>query len=133
MRKEHEELLYLSYPELFIEHTKSMYETAMCRGFQCGDGWYELINELCAEIQRLVLDGKMPPVIVVLVKEKEGRLRFRFRGGNNVTRLLAAEVEMRSEMICEACGKLLQDEHLRCMECLNQGFLCQRNRVGRSL
>jgi hypothetical protein len=31
-----------------------MQETCMCWGFECGDGWYDIINSLCANIQHHV-------------------------------------------------------------------------------
>lgn len=39
------------YPKLFANRNKSMAETAMCWGFDHGDGWYNIIDALCANIQ----------------------------------------------------------------------------------
>jgi len=39
------------YPKIFVNRYKSMEETAMCWGFDCGNGWYNIIASLCANIQ----------------------------------------------------------------------------------
>ena len=39
------------YPKIFRDRHADMQYTAMCWGFDCGDGWYELIDALCANIQ----------------------------------------------------------------------------------
>jgi len=47
MRKELDEALCAKYPLIFGDRNKPMTETAMCWGFCCGDGWYNLIDTLC--------------------------------------------------------------------------------------
>lgn len=47
MRKELDEELCRKYPLIFADRHKPMTETAMCWGFECGDGWYNLIDVLC--------------------------------------------------------------------------------------
>jgi hypothetical protein len=39
------------YPELMANRNKPMTETAMCWGFDCGDGWYNILNQLMSNIQ----------------------------------------------------------------------------------
>lgn len=39
------------YPKIFRDRYADMRTTAMCWGFDCGDGWYNIINNLCANIQ----------------------------------------------------------------------------------
>lgn len=39
------------YPKIFKNRHASMQTTAMCWGFECGDGWYNIINKLCSNIQ----------------------------------------------------------------------------------
>lgn len=74
-------------------------------GFTCGDGWFDLINNLCAMIVAEVETGKSPHVIASQVKEKFGRLRFRFGGGNFEIRRLVQLAEDKSETTCENCGQ----------------------------
>jgi hypothetical protein len=43
--------LCTKYPKLFVNRNAPMQETCMCWGFSHGDGWYNIINQLCANIQ----------------------------------------------------------------------------------
>jgi hypothetical protein len=47
MKKELDELLCKKYPEIFKDRYAPMNQTAMCWGFDCGDGWYNIIDTLC--------------------------------------------------------------------------------------
>ena len=81
------------------------------RGFECEDGLFKIIDELCseceAEIDTLTTQGfdksKWPRV--AQIKEKLGRLRFHATGavsGELRGKLLAAqEISLRT---CESCG-----------------------------
>ena len=39
------------YPKIFANRYGDMKTTAMCWGFECGDGWYQILNSLCSQIQ----------------------------------------------------------------------------------
>ena len=47
MRKELDEALCAKYPLVFKDRNENMRVTAMCWGFECGDGWYNIIDILC--------------------------------------------------------------------------------------
>ena len=47
MRKELDEALCAKYPLIFRDRHENMQVTAMCWGFECGDGWYKIIDTLC--------------------------------------------------------------------------------------
>ena len=47
MRRELDEALCAKYPLVFKDRNADMRTTAMCWGFECGDGWYDLIDVLC--------------------------------------------------------------------------------------
>ena len=47
MRKELDEALCAKYPLIFRDRHENMQVTAMCWGFDCGDGWYNIIDILC--------------------------------------------------------------------------------------
>jgi len=51
MREELDKLLCERYPKMMVNRNKSMQETAMCWGFSCGDGWFNILNELMSNIQ----------------------------------------------------------------------------------
>jgi len=41
MKEELDKLLCERYPKMFVNRDKSMQETAMCWGFDCGDGLFD--------------------------------------------------------------------------------------------
>jgi hypothetical protein len=47
MRKELDEALCAKYPLIFKDRHANMQTTAMCWGFECGSGWYTIIDTLC--------------------------------------------------------------------------------------
>ena len=51
MKQEFDELLCKQYPKIFRDRHAPMTETCMCWGFDVGDGWFNIINQLCANIQ----------------------------------------------------------------------------------
>lgn len=108
MRKELDDLLCQRYPEIFRDRNADEMKTAMCWGFECGDGWFDLIDTLCREISEAVQAGTMPPVVAFQVKEKYGEFRFYLDDhlcGNNDTRLLIQDAEARADKTCEWCGQ----------------------------
>ena len=51
MKLELDKLLCEKYPKMMVNRTKNMQETAMCWGFDCGDGWYNILDQLMGNIQ----------------------------------------------------------------------------------
>jgi hypothetical protein len=51
MRQELDTLLCEKYPKMMVNRNKNMQETCMCWGFECGDGWYNILNQLMGNIQ----------------------------------------------------------------------------------
>ncbi len=81
----------------------------MAFGFECGDGWYQLILNLCEEIEKIKLaDGFM----VVQVKEKFGGLRFYTSFVTGELEKLIRKAEDASFTICEVCGNDGEPSHL---------------------
>jgi hypothetical protein len=126
MEPEKDKYLCKKYPKLFRDRHAPMTETAMCWGFDCGDGWFNIIDKLCANIQghidwqeeqraREVKRGQegefgmprtphVPQVIVTQVKEKFGTLRFYYIGGDDYISGLVSMAESMSAVTCEVCG-----------------------------
>ena len=52
MREELDKLLVEKFPKLFRDRHAPMTETCMCWGFSHGDGWFNIINALCSNIQQ---------------------------------------------------------------------------------
>lgn len=93
------------------------------RGIECGDGWFELVNQLSAaceqEIDAMAAAGVATEYWprAVQIKEKFGKLRFRVFG--RLSEVLRAEIlkteEVDSTQICEQCGApaQLRSDYLR--------------------
>ena len=91
MSPEHEQQLKDKYPTLF---TNTLW------GFECGDGWYTLIDELSSCIVAYKHD-----VVADQVKEKFGQLRFYITGGDRYIDGMITLAEHMSARVCEQCGK----------------------------
>jgi hypothetical protein len=51
MKQELDKLLCEKYPKMMINRNKNMQETCMCWGFECGDGWFNILDQLMGNIQ----------------------------------------------------------------------------------
>jgi len=101
MNKENTNLLFEKYPNLFPNGSKvNPMESLMVYGFECGDGWINLIDKLCSDITNLKTE-----CMVVQVKEKFGGLRFYTEGTSNEVFDLIRKAEEDSFNICEICGE----------------------------
>lgn len=83
--------------KLFDKYPKIFSDTNFF-GFECGDGWYNLIDVLCQEL------GKDPSFKAVQVKEKFGGLRFYAIGASSKAFDFIDFAEKLSYRICEQCG-----------------------------
>ena len=116
MKQELDQLLCEKYPKMMINRNKSMMETTMCWGFECGDGWYNILNLLMSNIQHYTdwnnknfekgytQYKQVPQVTLDQVKEKFGTLRFYYTGGDEHISGMVRMAESMSGVICEECG-----------------------------
>ncbi|WP_018000170.1 hypothetical protein [Paracoccus sp. N5] len=76
----------------------------LSEGFQCGPGWYPLIERLSAAIAAILDEMPLEAFRVLQVKQKFGGLRFRVTGSNEriLNRIAKAQVE--AAHTCEGCG-----------------------------
>jgi hypothetical protein len=51
MKQELDKLLCEKYPKMMVNRNKNMQETCMCWGFDCGDGWFNILDQLMGSIQ----------------------------------------------------------------------------------
>jgi hypothetical protein len=115
--------LGIEYPKLFVNRHAPMTETCMCWGFECGDGWFNIINTLCDNIQSHIdwrnetrelllkdnpynrpIPDEIHQVVVDQVKEKYGTLRFYYHGGDDKIAGMVRMAESMSAVTCEKCG-----------------------------
>lgn len=111
MTPELQNKLFEKYPKIFRQKDLPMDQTCMCWGIDTGDGWYNIIDTLCGQIQWHIKhnlnEGEDPEVVnveAVQVKEKYGGLRFYYSGGNDFISGLVYMAEGMSEKSCEECG-----------------------------
>ena len=114
MNVELDKVLCEKYPKIFKNRDGSVMETCMAWGFECDDGWFDVIDILCHEIQNHV-DWKSKniteeeekeslQVVADQVKEKYGTLRFYYHGGDDVIEGLVTMAESMTHRVCESCG-----------------------------
>ena len=95
----------------FFHPEKSLMESLMGFGFECNDGWFDIIYSLCEEVEKAAKDIK--DFEVLQVKEKFGSLRFYTNFSNEEISKLIIEAMNKSHKTCEICGKV--------------GTLCSKN------
>lgn len=72
-------------------------------GFECGDGWFKIINNLIKKIDKLDVNNE---VRIFQIKEKFGGLRVYVEGGlTDEMYDLIEKAETKSYKTCENCGK----------------------------
>ena len=109
MNEKLDELLCQRYPKMMVNREKSMMETCMCWGFECGDGWFNILDQLMGNIQHHI-DWKnkngevVHQVTLNQVKEKFGTLRFYYSGGDDYIDGMVTLAESMSGVTCEECG-----------------------------
>ena len=109
MRQELDSLLCEKYPKMMVNRNKHMQETCMCWGFECGDGWFNILDQLMGNIQHHI-DWKnrkeeiVAQVTLDQVKEKFGTLRFYYSGGDDAIDGMVRMAESMSGVTCEECS-----------------------------
>lgn len=88
------------FPEMFSEPYG---------GFAIGEGWWPIIESLCANIQSYLKwanrDSEVvPQVVVEQIKEKFGGLRFYYQGGDTHIGGMVRMAEAWASKVCEDCG-----------------------------
>ena len=103
MNKENTETLFNDFPILYRGRHEPITQNLMSFGFECGDGWFQLIYDLSKQISKIC-----PRVKAMQVKEKFGALRFYVSGvqkdkADPIFELIE-EAESKSLTTCEVCG-----------------------------
>lgn len=78
MSPELDDALCKKYPEIFVDRRGKPSATAMCWGFDCGDGWYAIIDVLCGLLMNDAYRAKQD-------YETVREIRERIDGGHDVT------------------------------------------------
>jgi hypothetical protein len=106
MNAENTTYLINTYPMLYLGHQSPLTENLMCFGFDCGDGWFNIIDDLSKKIEAYnVANAEYDPCIAAQVKEKYGTLRFYVNSVTDEIYEWIEQAEIASEKTCEICGK----------------------------
>lgn len=114
MNLELDKQLVDKYPNLYRLRHNSMKKTLMCWGFECEAGWYNIIDELSAQLEAEILkqpEDERSMYAADQVKEKYGTLRFYMTCETEEMSRLIETAEKKSEITCEVCGA---DGIMRC-------------------
>ena len=115
MTKEREEYLQKTFPEIYTNCGENNPYTLF--GFECDDGWFNLLVRLSQYIQSYINSNnrlakkypenykEIPQVKALQVKEKFRTLRFYYSGGDEHISAVVSFVEHLSGFTCETTGK----------------------------
>jgi hypothetical protein len=105
MKKELEMKLVKKFPIIFSQYGGDMRDTCMAWGMTCGDGWYNIIHDLCENVTTLIGDKNIK-VTAAQVKEKLGGLRFYYDFEAPETFMSNVNYIFRTAMFKTKLGKL---------------------------
>jgi hypothetical protein len=95
MKQELDKLLCEKYPKMMVNRNKSMQETCMCWGFECGNGWFNILDQLMGNIQHHI-DWKE--------KQRKGAMDYNY---------MAAQAKAGNFDLFEEANKTLTDEEYK--------------------
>lgn len=99
------EQLYLEFPSLYRGRHKTMYESGMCWGFQCGDGWFQILYDLSQKLSDYLIQHPAVDFEVTRVKSKLGFLHVGLSFHNADLRKLIDFACQQAQITCELTGK----------------------------
>lgn len=121
MNKHLEKYFIDTYPKIFKDMYGDPTKTCMAWGISTHDGWFFILDKLCATIQNRIdyrleqIQKKyalseeetkpIPQVVFQQVKEKFGALVIYYSGGDECIRHIVDYTEILSRSICETCGR----------------------------
>lgn len=100
-----EKRMYQKYPKMLNGLTKTMRESCLVFGFECGQGWYSLLEKFFEDVDCCVKDNTIKEFVFSQIKEKFGQLRIYYHGYDEKLDKLILEIEKKSGEICEVCGE----------------------------
>ena len=121
--------LYERFPHLYRERTAALESSAMPWGFQCENGWYNIIFEMSKKIEKISPEGEHAPAISLVSRHDDGTL---YVAVSNITPRVAdivMNVREQSRLTCEFCaytpaflrkGKGSVAGHIACGRCVRK-------------
>lgn len=121
MNPENTQRLFERFDHLYRGRHLPLTQNLMSEGFDCGDGWYDLIYELSEQIEAYCqIDTEVTDLIVVQVKQKFGELRFYVQPRIIAVEKIIGVARERSRQTCELTGQ-------PGVVCNRDGFYCTLN------
>lgn len=121
------------FPKLLVDMYGSPRETCMAYGIACDDGWYDLIYNLCEELQGWS-DVYGSQIVATQIKEKFGGLRFYVKidgeAKENVWREVNTIISKYEDLSLETCeltggyGEMCKRGFLMKTLCKGSAVLC---------
>jgi hypothetical protein len=146
----YDEFMCEKFPELFQDRRKPMNQTCMCWGFNIGEGWNELLYNLCEKLETI---RKTTGLVTVFdqIKEKFGGGRFYYHIDGSACKLernivdlwvsliesLVSRAERESDETCAVCGERYYHDKIvlggwvydSCKECMINGKRIDRSDI----
>ena len=120
MKPAYTKALIVDFPALF-KNARAGSQSSMQYGIAVGNGWFDILYQLCIGIQKRAADLGVEPPAFDQIKEKFAGLRVHFFGSKDY-RDLVEIAEERAWKTCEHCGApgTLRQEgwhHVYCDRC----------------
>ena len=100
MKRELDSQLCEKYPLIFKDRNADMRTTAMCWGFECGDGWYNIIDILCGKLNSEYYSAKSR---YDFIKDRAGEKMYGNASGDIITQ---GEIDLRKQIMDEEALKV---------------------------
>lgn len=121
MNRRYDRYLVKKYPKLFRDRYKSMRETCMCWGFEHGDGWFNIILNLCYNIQSHIdwtrknraSALRFNRALMRWVEDMDDRglnHYFSYGGSVNYSMVESSKREPKLRAVVEACPQVVVDQ-----------------------
>ena len=125
MKKELEDKLFSIHSLLFAQRHLSGSVTRMCDGIDISDFWYDLIDEMCVELQALS-DKTGVQIEFVQIKQKLGGLRAYINTCSDEARAITHKYEAIASQTCEECASTDETVNIREVEGYWLETLCDK-------
>ena len=96
--------LYERFPHLYRERLAPLESSKMGWGFQCDDGWYNIIHKMSKRIAAISSDDEFAPAITEVSRNEDGSLYVEARNLSPPVADLIEAAKEQSKLTCESCG-----------------------------
>ena len=96
--------LYERFSHLYRERLAPLESSKMGWGFQCDDGWYNIIHKMSKRIAAISSDDEFAPAITEVSRNEDGTLYVEARNLSPPVADLIEAAKEQSRITCESCG-----------------------------